>query len=116
MFTNLVEAFKTKMNLGIIILIILTLFNVQQVNELKVGSGELLKKSTTEYAFTVIAYGLKDAQNEQDIIAQVITWRRDKWGAQIGAINTVCRVDPDRLNDLMERPTAVKACRLSGFT
>ena len=116
MFTSLIEAFKTPVNLGVILIVGVTVFNIGQVQDLRKGNGELIKKSTTEYAFTVVAYGLKDAKNEQEIIGQIVQWRRDKWGAQIGAINIVCRIDPSRLEGLMERPTAIKACRLSGFS
>lgn len=116
MLRSLVDAFKTQANLGVIVLILMTMHNIQQVNIIKTDTSELLKKSMTEYAFTVIAYGLKDAQNEQDIIAEVLKWRKDEWGAQIGAINVVCRVDPSRLEGLMENSTMLKACRLSGFT
>ena len=115
MIANIVEAFKVKANLGILVLILLVGFNTAQINTIMDSNGELLKKSTTEYAFTVVSYGLKDAQSDSDIVAQIIKWRDMEWGAQIGAINTICRVDYSRLLDLMDQSTAVKACRLSGF-
>ena len=116
MFQHLVDAFKTQMNLGIVVVIILSLVNLQQTNTLRTKAEDLYKNATTEYAFTVVAYELKDAKDERDVIAQVIEWRNKNWGAQIGAINVVCRVDPKRMHQLMDPSTAIKACRLSGFS
>lgn len=44
------------------------------------------------YPRKVIAYGLNDASSSLEIVLIIRKWKHDKWGAQVGALRTLCLV------------------------
>lgn len=72
-----------------------------------------LRKSTTDYAYNVIAINFRSAETHEDILALVKQWKKDEWGAQLGALRTICDTDPDRLLTIGTAQQVTALCRLT---
>lgn len=72
-----------------------------------------LRKSTTEYAYNVIAINLQNAETHEQILALVKQWKKDEWGAQLGALRTICDTDADRLLTIGTAQQVADMCRLT---
>ncbi len=115
MFTNLLDAFKANVNLGVVIVSALLIFNTVRLGDIEYQISDGYKHASTAYAYNVVAYGLKDATTDEEVVEDIMVWHNDKWGAQIGALTTLCRIDPDQLHGLMSPETAVKVCRVAKY-
>lgn len=89
------------------------LFNGYKLEEMGQQITYLNHKSTTEYALNVLKYGYRHATDSEDIVAITKQWANDDWGAQIGAIRTICNESPNRLEELVTKDTALMLCRIS---
>lgn len=89
------------------------LFNGYKLEEMGQQISYLNHKSTTEYSLNVLKFGYKNASNHAEIVELTKQWVRDNWGAQIGAIRTVCNESPNRLEELVPKDTALMLCRIS---
>ena len=72
-----------------------------------------LRKATTDYAYNVIAINFHNAETHEDILALVEQWKKDEWGAQLGALRTICEADPDRLLTIGTAQQVAALCRLT---
>lgn len=102
---------KTEMA-AVWVLAVFMCYQTYQLQQLTSYVGEGVHKAGTDYAFNVIEYGLKDLSTQDAIIAQVEQWHADKWGAQIGAIETICSYNPNRLTELVDKDTSLTLCRI----
>lgn len=64
----------------------------------------------TNYPMAVIEYGFADVDETKEKIELVRQWHRDKWGAQIGALRTVCAEKPNRLEEILDKDTVKVIC------
>lgn len=72
-----------------------------------------LRKATTDYAYNVIAINFHNAETHEDILALVKQWKKNEWGAQLGALRTICDADPDRLLTIGTVQQTAALCRLT---
>lgn len=70
-------------------------------------------ESSTFYPYQVVAYGLEATENDAQVVAQVRAWKEDKWGAQVGALKTMCSFTPWRIDRLMSGATRRVVCRMA---
>lgn len=111
--TTFIEASKKQINLGTLLILVAIGFNYSQIHQLQQNTQGLAKAVATEYAFDVIAYGFKGAQSDEEILKLVAQWHRDEWGAQIGALQTLCDVAPRRLDGIVGEQLATRVCRIT---
>ncbi|AUG88478.1 hypothetical protein PQC39_gp114 [Vibrio phage Vp_R1] len=98
---------------GFLVLVALVGFNIYQINKINIGLTPIINRATTEYAYNVISYSLRDADTEVKIINAINKWKDDGWSAQLGAMRTMCSITPDRLTGLMTPDTVTKVCRIT---
>lgn len=113
LFVTIIEMFKLRVNLGLVVTVMLLCYNIEQVEAIKGKVESMNIIATTAYPYNVIKYGLKGSDSEADIYATIRKWREDDWGAQIGAMQTLCEKNPKRLGILMNKDTLRRACRIS---
>ncbi|MEI7219108.1 hypothetical protein WCT79_19110 [Pectobacterium carotovorum] len=65
------------------------------------------------YPRAVVSYGLTNAKTDDEVIATVETWKRDAWGAQIGALRVLCENDRDYVNSLGGSDVGARVCRIT---
>ena len=104
---------KDSKNLPNVILLAGILFNGYGVQNVTKSIGTLTFQAETNYAMSVVTYGLGDKTDKDDIFKQVQTWHKSNSGCQIGAIRTICDVQPNRLFELMDIETAKSVCRIA---
>lgn len=115
---NLLKLTEQKVNIGIAIMFVLTLYSNylvivmgNKIEDLSVKLENAELEVMLEYPMNVIEYGLQDATTDEQVQNQITTWINDKWGAQIGALETVCDNDISKLNSLMSEELAREVCR-----
>ena len=113
LFASITGAMKEKVSVTYAVLLMVIGVNLYQSERMLNAQDSLSKMVATHYAFDVVAYGLKEARNEEEMIALVEEWNRLKWGAQIGGIRTICTISPERLEGLMSEDTARNICRVA---
>ena len=64
------------------------------------------------YPTAVVQYGLINAKNDDDVLALVERWKRDEWGAQIGALRVLCEKSIDRVDAIGNPELSAKICRI----
>lgn len=64
------------------------------------------------YPTAVVQYGLIGAKTDDDVIALVERWKRDEWGAQIGALRVLCDKSASRVEVIGGPALAAKICRI----
>lgn len=89
-----------------ILVIMLIIYNVN------LGMTYLLNKAATDYAYEVTTINLKGAGSHEEIRQLIVTWKELEWGAQLGAIKTLCDVAPERLDALTGYQLRLDLCRL----
>ncbi len=95
------------------VLMIGIIFNGHQIQETNTALMQVINGAETNYALNVIEYGLKGKTEDKDIYDQIAVWHEDDWGAQIGAIITLCESEPNRLEELVSAETTKAICRLT---
>lgn len=65
------------------------------------------------YPRAVVSYGLANAKTDDEVIATVETWKRDAWGAQVGALRVLCENDRDYVNSLGGSDVGARVCRIT---
>lgn len=70
-------------------------------------------QAATNYPFSVIQYGFADVDTDEQKVELVRQWHHDKWGAQIGAIRTLCAETPNRLEELLSVDTTKTVCSIA---
>lgn len=113
LLVTLLSAINPKTHFYPFIMVLIMSYMAYQVQEIKVEIAASNHAATTNYAFNVIKYGLEDASTDAEVIALVKQWNDLKWGAQIGAIHTLCNEQPNRLVSLVRPETATTLCRLT---
>lgn len=66
----------------------------------------------TEYPRAVISYGLAPAKTNDEVVSTVEMWKRDAWGAQIGALRVLCENDRKFIESLGGAETGARVCRI----
>ncbi|MFT8211564.1 MAG: hypothetical protein ACMZI0_15115 [Symbiopectobacterium sp.] len=71
--------------------------------------------NSAEHAYprAVVSYGLANAKTDDELITTVETWKRDAWGAQIGALRVLCEKDRDYVNSLGGNDVGARICRIT---
>jgi hypothetical protein len=64
------------------------------------------------YPTAVVQYGLINAKTDEEVLALVERWKRDEWGAQIGALRVLCSKSVDRVEAIGGQVLATKMCRI----
>lgn len=77
---------------------------------LLVGVDYKTQEAKTAYALAVLEMQFRSLDSEQQIIDMVNVWKKDSWGAQLGALRVVCETDPLLLDKFGTRSYAL--CRL----
>lgn len=80
------------------------------------AGGEINSRiSAAEHAYprSVVSYGLSNARTDDDVIATVEIWKRDAWGAQIGALRVLCESDRDYVDSLGGHDVGARVCRIT---
>lgn len=113
LFASLAGAMKEKVSVTYAVLIMVIGANLYQSERMLQAQEDMTKMVATHYAFDVVAYGLKEARNEEEMIALVSEWKKLRWGAQVGGLTTICTIAPERLNSLMSEETARNICRVA---
>lgn len=113
LFASVIGAMKEKVSVTYAVLLMVIAVNLYQSERMLSAQEGLSKMVATHYAFEVVAYGLKDASNEAEMMALVEEWKRLKWGAQIGGLRTICTISPERLSGLMSEETSRNICRVA---
>lgn len=113
LFTSLAGAMKEKVSVTYAVLLMVIGANLYQSERMLQAQDGMSKMVATHYAFDVVAFGLKDARNEEEMLSLVAEWKKMKWGAQVGGLTTICSIAPDRLLSLMSEETARNICRVS---
>ncbi|AIZ01362.1 hypothetical protein CJY_0011 [Vibrio phage CJY] len=118
LFANIIELATKRMGLAVLMLIVIVGYNTYQINavaeSVKYQQDELTKMVATQYAYDVLAFGLKHTTSDGEIVETVKKWKADGWSAQMGAIRTVCSNHPARLLVLMSEDAKRLICRLAG--
>lgn len=104
---------KEKVSITYAVLLMVIGVNLYQSERMLDAQDSLGKMMATHYAFEVVAYGLKDARDEDSMMSVVEEWKKMKLGAQLGGLKTVCFLAPQRLEGLMSREASINICRLS---
>ena len=76
------------------------------------GMDWKFKDARTAYAMSVLEINLRALDNEDKIYAAVETWKRDEWGAQLGALRVICNTDYAKLDQFGPRDFTITLCRL----
>lgn len=113
LFASLAGAMKEKVSVTYAVLLMVIGVNLYQSERMLQAQDNMGKMVATHYAFDVVAFGLKEARNEEEMLALVGEWKKMKWGAQVGGLTTICTIAPERLNSLMSEETARNICRVS---
>lgn len=115
---TILQISEKKVSVAFIIMALCTFSNLLLTNKAvnavetlatKIENSEL--DAMLEYPMNVIEYGLQDTTSAQDVQDQITIWVQDKWGAQIGAIETVCDNDISRLHEVMSEDLSIEVCR-----
>ncbi|MEQ9888853.1 hypothetical protein ABRP55_20230 [Pectobacterium zantedeschiae] len=64
------------------------------------------------YPRTVVSYGLIAAKTDDEVISTVEVWKKDAWGAQIGALRVLCDSDRNYINSLGGEDVGARICRI----
>ena len=64
------------------------------------------------YPSAVVSYGLISAKTDDEVLTLVERWKRDEWGAQIGALRVLCAKSIDRVEAIGGPNLATKMCRI----
>jgi len=67
--------------------------------------------TSNAYPKAVISYGLAGAKTDDEITATVELWKRDHWGAQIGALRVLCDADRAYVDQLGGTTVGARLCR-----
>lgn len=111
---NMITSFlKPTESIAVWLLAIGMVYNAYALTQLTASVSDGVHRAGTDYAFNVIEYGLKDLSSQDQIVEQVKKWHADKWGAQIGAIETICHYTPNRLEALVDKDAALVLCRIA---
>lgn len=113
-YFNILKTFLSENSKGgFFILALLVGFNIYQIEQINVNFSPVVERATTEYAYNVISYSLRDLTTEEQIVEEINKWKNDGWSAQIGGMRTLCSISPDRLTGLMTPETVTKVCRIT---
>nr|WP_240354831.1 hypothetical protein [Pectobacterium brasiliense] len=74
--------------------------------------GARITEARVAYPRSVIAYGLAPAKTNDDVVSTVEMWKRDAWGAQIGALRVLCESDRNFIDSLGGADTGARVCRI----
>lgn len=115
---TILQISEKKVSIAFIIMVTCTFSNLMLTNK-AVHAVEALSSrienskldAMLEYPMNVIQYGLQDTTSDQDVQDQITIWVQDKWGAQIGAIETICDTDISRLHEVMSEDLSIEVCR-----
>lgn len=79
-----------------------------------VGAEINSRINSAAYAYprAVVSYGLANAKTDDEVISTVETWKRDSWGAQIGALRVLCEKDRDYVDSLGGSDVVTRVCRI----
>lgn len=110
---------EQKISVGIAFMLVMTIIttvttvdtNAKLKETIAINQHEVAKATTT-LSYNIIKFNLKDIQNMNDVKNEIDLWYEQKWGAQIGALQTLCDVFPSRLDSLMTEDVKVYACKL----
>lgn len=104
---------KEKAGATYVVLFLVIAVNLWQIERMLGINERMSTMVATEYAYDVVAYGLKDAESETDIIDSVVEWKRLGWGAQVGGVKTICDNAPFRFDAIMSEATKRMVCRIA---
>lgn len=76
------------------------------------GADYKLKGAKTAYALAVLEINLRGFEDDKQIYAAVAQWKKDSWGAQLGALRVVCETDAAMLEVFGSRDMTLTLCRL----
>lgn len=88
----------------VLLVIIFLLYAITEINS---------ATAEAKYAYprAVAVYGLAGAKTDEEITAAVEQWKRDGWGAQIGAMRVLCGGDRAFVDQLGGANVGAKLCR-----
>jgi len=116
---DLLEIADKQMKIGIFLMVILSCVCVystisvkNSVDELNSNINNAKLEATLLYPMNVINYGLNEASSTEEVLNLIKKWHDDEWGAQIGALQTVCDTSPESLLAIMTAKDQVEVCRL----
>ncbi len=110
---SILSAIQLKEGLAVWVLAVAMAANTYQLSTVADNLTKESHASTTQYAINVLKYGYSDVSSPEEVIALTKKWNKEKWGAQIAAIRTLCNEKPNRLFELVDQETAVTLCRMS---
>lgn len=110
---NILTFFKDSKGLSNMILLLGILYNGYCIQQTTDSIKRIAFDAETNYAMQVIEYGLGDLTDPQEVYNQISIWHKNEWGAQIGALRTICKVEPNRLEELVDMEVAKSICRLA---
>ena len=101
---------------GIYTTVLMTKIN-SDIVDIRVELENSKNESIILYPLKVLQVGFHNDETESDIINTIKGWKGEDAdgrvrGAQLGAMQTVCQIEPTALHTFMGQDTQVKACRL----
>ena len=114
LLAGFVDIVSKSTKLALVLLFLAVSHNTYQINEISNVLHSQQKVSSTEYAYDVLAFGLRNAPNDESIVDTVKKWKAGGWSAQMGAIRTICDNHPMRLDALMSENAKRLICRMAG--
>lgn len=76
-------------------------------------ANDRIDRAAYAYPREVITYGLAGTQTDEEVINTIQQWKRDSWGAQIGALHVLCKHDRRFIDSLGGGDTGAKICRVA---
>lgn len=70
------------------------------------------KEVRTAYALSVLEINFRSLDSEDKMYKAVEQWKKDYWGAQLGALRVVCETDYTMLDRFGPRTFTITLCRL----
>ena len=64
------------------------------------------------YPRSVVSYGLASSNTDDEVISTVELWKKDAWGAQIGALRVLCDNDRAFVDSLGGENVGARVCRI----
>lgn len=120
MFNTIVTTMKTKVNLGMILMLGLTAYCSYYVRDIHNTRTQLLRyydkkiqAARVDYAYNVVVFGLKEVHNPAESYELIQMWKTDNWGAQIGAVQILCQYDKTRLDNILTTDISTSVCRIT---
>ena len=109
---TILSFFTDSKTIGNTLLLLGILYNGYTIKDI----GDVLKDSSyyaeTNYAMEVVEFGFRGITDDDEIFELVKKWKDEKKGDNIGALNVLCKVLPNRLEEIVSSDTAKAVCRI----